>query len=118
MIGPVGGSEFVLILGLALLLFGPRKLPQLGRSLGKALAEFRGATQEFKSTLEREVAIEEVDKVREDLGEARREVSETVSDVTRLAIPRGSIDEPSKRPQPDKDKDKDSDGTGGEPERD
>jgi Tat protein translocase TatB subunit len=114
MIGPVGGSEFVLILALALLLFGPRKLPQLGRSLGRALAEFRGATQEFKATLEREVAVEEVEKVRKDLGEARREVSETVSDLTRLGVPRGSLDKPGDGPQPGKD----SDGTGGEPKRD
>jgi TatA/E family protein of Tat protein translocase len=55
MFGSLGGSEFLLIAVLALLLFGPRKLPQIGRSLGRALAEFRGATHEFKASLEREV---------------------------------------------------------------
>ncbi len=59
MLGSIGGSEFLLIAALALLLFGPRKLPQLGRSLGRALAEFRGATREFKANLEREVEFED-----------------------------------------------------------
>ena len=54
MFGSIGGSEFLLILVLALLLFGPRKLPQIGRTLGKALSELRGATHEFRSTLERD----------------------------------------------------------------
>ena len=44
---------------LALLLFGPRQLPQIGKSIGRALAEFRGATHEFKSSLEREVELDE-----------------------------------------------------------
>jgi TatA/E family protein of Tat protein translocase len=58
--GPVGGPEFLLLLVLALLLFGPRKLPEIGKSLGRALAEFRGATNEFRSSLEREVEVERV----------------------------------------------------------
>jgi sec-independent protein translocase protein TatA len=63
MFGSVGGAEFLLIAVLALLLFGPRKLPQIGRSVGKALAEFRGVTREFKSSLEQEVRLEEVRQV-------------------------------------------------------
>jgi TatA/E family protein of Tat protein translocase len=62
MFGSVGAPEFLLILVLALLLFGPRKLPQIGRTLGRALAEFRGATQEFKSSLEREVEVERFER--------------------------------------------------------
>jgi Tat protein translocase TatB subunit len=64
MFGPVGGPEFLLILVLALLLFGPRKLPQLGRTIGRALAELRGATQEFKSSLEHEIESERFDAKR------------------------------------------------------
>ena len=59
MFGSVGGAEFLLIAVLALLLFGPRKLPQIGRSVGKALAEFRGVSRDFKHSLEQEVRLEE-----------------------------------------------------------
>lgn len=50
--GPVGMPEMFLIFILALLLFGPKKLPELGRMLGKGLSEFRRAKNELKSTFE------------------------------------------------------------------
>jgi sec-independent protein translocase protein TatB len=59
MFGSLGGAEIALILVLALLLFGPRKLPQIGRMVGKSLSEFRRATHDFKLNLEQEVRIEE-----------------------------------------------------------
>ena len=92
MFGPIGGSEFLLIAALALLLFGPRKLPQIGKSLGRALAEFRGATQEFKTTLQREVEIEELREVRSDAAAAGREIRESVNEATRLGVPRDTPD--------------------------
>jgi len=52
---PIGVSELLFILLLALLLFGPRKLPELGRSLGRGLAEFRRASSELRATIENEV---------------------------------------------------------------
>lgn len=55
----LGTSELLVILVVALVLFGPRKLPQLSRSLGKSLAEFKRASQDFKQTWEREVAMED-----------------------------------------------------------
>jgi Tat protein translocase TatB subunit len=58
--GSIGGPEVILLFVVALLLFGPRRLPEIGRTLGKALAEFRRATSEFKMNLEREVQIEEI----------------------------------------------------------
>ena len=51
-------TELLFILVIALIFFGPRKLPQLARSMGKGLAEFRRASDEFKHTWEREVALE------------------------------------------------------------
>ncbi len=92
MFGSIGGSEFLLIAVLALLLFGPRKLPQIGRSIGRALAEFRGATQEFKSSLEREVKLEEIRDTGKDLAEAGREIRSTVDEAARPVIARGSGD--------------------------
>lgn len=53
--GPLGWQETVFIFILALLIFGPKKLPELGRTLGKALTEFRRASSELKSTFEREM---------------------------------------------------------------
>ncbi len=50
--GPIGVQEMLAIFVLALLLFGPKKLPELGRMLGKALTEFRRAKNELKSTFE------------------------------------------------------------------
>lgn len=61
----LGTTELLVILVVALVLFGPRKLPHLSRSLGKSLAEFKRASEEFKQTWEREVALESVEKERE-----------------------------------------------------
>lgn len=52
---PIGITELLFILLLALLLFGPRKLPELGRSLGRGLAEFRRASNELRTTIEDEM---------------------------------------------------------------
>ena len=53
--GPLGWQETVFIFILALLLFGPKKLPELGRTLGKAMTEFRRASTELKATFDREM---------------------------------------------------------------
>ena len=53
--GPLGWPETVFIFFLALILFGPKKLPELGRTVGKALTEFRRASNELKATLDREM---------------------------------------------------------------
>jgi len=53
--GPLGIPETIFIFVLALLLFGPKKLPELGRTLGKAMTEFRRASNELKATFDREM---------------------------------------------------------------
>lgn len=50
--GPIGIQEMIALFVIALLLFGPKKLPELGRTLGKALSEFRRAKNELKTTFE------------------------------------------------------------------
>lgn len=59
MFGSIGMPELIIVFVIALIIFGPRKLPELGRSLGKSLAEFKRASNELKSTLEEEIRIEE-----------------------------------------------------------
>lgn len=54
----LGSTELLFILAMALIFFGPRKLPQLSRSLGKSMAEFRRASEDFKRTWDREVSEE------------------------------------------------------------
>lgn len=54
----LSSTELLFILVIALIFFGPRKLPQLARSIGKGMAEFRKASEDFKQTWEREVAME------------------------------------------------------------
>ncbi|HWB17051.1 MAG TPA: twin-arginine translocase TatA/TatE family subunit [Vicinamibacterales bacterium] len=57
--GPLGVPELIVIFIVALIVFGPRKLPELGRSLGKSLAEFKRASNELRSTLDDEIRNEE-----------------------------------------------------------
>jgi sec-independent protein translocase protein TatA len=59
MFGSIGMPELIIIFVIALIIFGPRKLPELGRSLGKSLAEFKRASNELRNTLEEEIRIEE-----------------------------------------------------------
>src|SRR2546430_14558081 len=58
----LGSTELLVILGAALIFFGPRRLPQLSRQIGKSLAEFRRASDDFKRTWEREVNLENIEK--------------------------------------------------------
>jgi TatA/E family protein of Tat protein translocase len=59
MFGSIGMPEMIIILVIALIVFGPRKLPELGRSLGRSINEFKKASNELRSTLEDEIRVEE-----------------------------------------------------------
>jgi sec-independent protein translocase protein TatA len=59
MFGSLGMPELIVIFVIALIVFGPRKLPELGRSLGRGIAEFKKATNELQNTLEEEIRNEE-----------------------------------------------------------
>lgn len=57
--GPLGFPELLLIFAIALIVFGPRKLPEIGRTIGRAFGEFRRATHELKSSLEDDIDAEQ-----------------------------------------------------------
>jgi TatA/E family protein of Tat protein translocase len=59
MFGSIGMPELIVIFVIALIIFGPRKLPELGKSLGKSIAEFKRASNELRNTLEEEIRIDE-----------------------------------------------------------
>ncbi len=84
-IGSIGGGEVMLILVVALLLFGPRKIPEIGRTLGKTMAEFRKATRDFKLNLEREVDMEDIGKAGSEIRKARDEMRSVARDAMNLS---------------------------------
>jgi TatA/E family protein of Tat protein translocase len=75
--GNLGMQEIIVIFVLALIVFGPRKLPDLGKSLGRGLAEFKKASNELKQTWEEEVRLE---KEREAMSEIMKDSSISSND--------------------------------------
>ena len=85
--GSIGMPEMVVIAVIALIIFGPRKLPELGKSLGKSIAEFKRASNELKSRLEEEIRTEE-------LQEARKSAQIPPAQATPAAAPTESATTP------------------------
>ena len=76
--GSLGMQEIIIIFVLALIVFGPRKLPELGKTLGKGLAEFKKASNELKQTWEDEVRL---DKEKEQVSEILKDSAISTSDI-------------------------------------
>ena len=66
MFGPIGFPELLMILAIALLIFGPKKLPEVGRSIGRALREFRKTSDEIKEKIEEEIQVDEFRDIKEE----------------------------------------------------
>jgi len=90
MFGSLGVPELLLIFAVILIVFGPRRIPEIGRMLGKAMGEFRKATDDLKSTIEREVRLEELKKV----GSTTMESFDTPFESVSRTEPE-TVDEPS-----------------------
>jgi TatA/E family protein of Tat protein translocase len=67
MFGSLGLPELLLILAVALLVFGPKKLPEVGRSLGRAMREFKKSTEEIKDKFEEQIRADEFKDIQEDI---------------------------------------------------
>ncbi len=86
--GPVGVQEMVVIFLVALLLFGPKKLPELGKTLAKAVSEFRRAQSDLKATFERE--MRSLEQESESLKEATRQASIDISNFSDFDLTGGT----------------------------
>jgi TatA/E family protein of Tat protein translocase len=85
MFGTLGGQEMVVIFVLALVLFGPKKLPELGRTIGKALTEFRRHSNDLKATFERE--MHNLERESEQLSQVTQDTASEVFDHATRALP-------------------------------
>ncbi|HPW16857.1 MAG TPA: Sec-independent protein translocase protein TatB [Candidatus Aminicenantes bacterium] len=88
MLGSIGPAELVLIFVVALLVFGPKKLPEIGRSVGKALRELKRTSDEIKGRIEEEIEASELKDVRRDIqsgvDDLRAGVTEIATGLTRV----------------------------------
>jgi TatA/E family protein of Tat protein translocase len=86
MFGSIGPMELILIFVVALLVFGPKKLPEIGRSVGKALREFKKTSDEIKGRIEEEIEASELKDIRKDIqsgvDDLRSSVTKVASDIT------------------------------------
>ena len=97
MFGPLGMQELIFIFVIALIVFGPRKLPGLGKSVGKSIAEFKKASNELRSTLEREVNLEETRKeILEPIQSVARDAERVVRDQVDRAMDEADADSESR----------------------
>lgn len=81
MFGSIGPAELILIFVVALLVFGPKKLPEIGKSVGKAIREFKRTSEEIKGRIEDEIQASEIKDAARDL---RDQVTGIGKEVTGL----------------------------------
>ena len=94
----LGVPELILIFVVALIVFGPKRLPDIGRTIGKTLAEFKKATDELKSTVEREVRLDELRQITPSVTTALDTVSRTEPAPPATAEGPAAIDVKPERP--------------------
>ncbi len=75
MFGSLGFQELIIIFAIALLVFGPKKLPEVGKSLGRALREFRKTSDEIKEKLEEEIQADDFKEIKTEIDEFKKDFS-------------------------------------------
>lgn len=90
----IGLQELLVILAIALIVFGPNKIPELAKSLGKAMREFKKATEDMKNSFE-----EEAEEFKDSLGKLPNLIEE-IGSPKELEVPKsaGTDDSPSNKP--------------------
>jgi TatA/E family protein of Tat protein translocase len=106
MFGSIGPAELILIFVIALLIFGPKKLPEIGRSVGKALREFKKTSEEIKGRIEEEIEASEIKDIRKDIqagvDDLRSGVRALTAEVTAESeAPKAEPVKPPEGPKPD-----------------
>ena len=82
MFGSIGGTEIIVLVVIGLLVFGPRRLPELGRSIGKTLIELRRAAGDMRTAIEQEADLGEVRRTTQDIkATIQREAGRVFSDL-------------------------------------
>ena len=79
MFGSLGMPELIVIMVIALLVFGPKKLPEVGRSIGKALREFKKTTEDIKGKFEEQINAEEFKDIKNDIKDIKSNLSEQIN---------------------------------------
>ncbi len=92
MFGNIGFPELLIILVIALLVFGPKKLPEVGKSIGKAVREFRRTSDEIKDRIEEEIRVSEFKDIKEDLKKDFTLDTKDFAHDAKEAVPEGSGD--------------------------
>jgi TatA/E family protein of Tat protein translocase len=100
----IGMPELLLLLAIALIVIGPKKLPDLAKSLGRAMREFKKATNEFKETIQIDEDLSDVKKAFDDLGDDIKESVSLKKDTAEFKRP----DESQSDEDPVDEKDKDA----------
>jgi TatA/E family protein of Tat protein translocase len=94
MFGSIGMPELILIFVVALLVFGPKKLPELGKSLGRGLAEFKRASEDLKKTIE-----DEIEQGKQEAAAVKQQVAEVRNSL--VAAPPIETPRPASAPAPE-----------------
>lgn len=113
----IGVPEMIMILAIAIIVIGPKKLPDLARSLGRAMGEFKKATRDLKESLEVDDDLKELKDVKTAFDDLNKEIRDTVSvnsapEDLKTASPDGVIKED--RPQPEEVKEREEPGKNGQ----
>jgi TatA/E family protein of Tat protein translocase len=95
--GPIGIQEMIVIFLVALVLFGPKKLPELGKTIAKAVSEFRRAQSDFKATLDRE--MQALERENESLKEVTRQAAVDFTAYSDMDLIGGAAHQPQADPK-------------------